>query len=386
MSSFEVTVEQVQIFPHPNADRLELAQVGLYRAVVLKDQFKNGDYALYIPEAAVLPDDLIEELGLTGRLAGKQKNRVSAVRLRGELSQGIVCRPKLVEQAMNSEWNWGGPVLKAPTGGDDQATFQDFAELLGITKYVPPIPVHMAGKVFAPDRLMKWVDIESIKRFPTLFQEGDEVSVTEKVHGTCFMMTFDADKPSGEHTVVSSKGYGAQGLAIEYSAENLYWRAVQAYDLELFADKVSLVAGAPVVALFGEVYGLGVQDLGYGADAGRGAPGFALFDIAVDYGDGRQVFLNPTEFRIVFNSVLEQMPGTSYKVQSVPVLYEGPYDEKKLLALAEGKAQLGGDHVREGVVVRPAKETYSPVTGGRKIGKIVGGGYLTRGGDATEYE
>src|ERR1700728_669342 len=97
MSTFAVTLEQLTIHEHTNADALELAQVGLCRAVVLKGQFKTGDYALYIPEQAVLPDELIEELGLVGRLAGPQHNRVKAVRLRGQLSQGIVCRPAKVQ-------------------------------------------------------------------------------------------------------------------------------------------------------------------------------------------------------------------------------------------------------------------------------------------------
>ncbi|MGQ5640103.1 MULTISPECIES: hypothetical protein [unclassified Streptomyces] len=56
---------------------------------------------VHIPEQSVLPPGLIEELGLTGRLAGGgrraaggEANRVKSVRLRGELSQGIVCRPR----------------------------------------------------------------------------------------------------------------------------------------------------------------------------------------------------------------------------------------------------------------------------------------------------
>lgn len=94
MSSFKVTVERLEIHPHPNADALELAQVGLYRAVVPKGVYKSGEYAVYIPEQAILPPALIMELGLEGRLAGREKNRVKAIRLRGELSQGIICRPK----------------------------------------------------------------------------------------------------------------------------------------------------------------------------------------------------------------------------------------------------------------------------------------------------
>lgn len=53
MSTLRVTVERLIVEPHPNADRLELAQVGLYRAVVGKDEYATGDYAVYIPEQAI---------------------------------------------------------------------------------------------------------------------------------------------------------------------------------------------------------------------------------------------------------------------------------------------------------------------------------------------
>lgn len=53
MSTLRVTAEQLIIHPHDNADALELAQVGLYRAVVAKGQFRTGDWALYIPEGSI---------------------------------------------------------------------------------------------------------------------------------------------------------------------------------------------------------------------------------------------------------------------------------------------------------------------------------------------
>ncbi len=388
MSTFQVTIEQITVHPHPNADRLALAQVGLNRAVILKDQFQTGDYALYIPEAAVLPPELTEELGLTGKLAGREKNRVKAVRLRGEISQGVVCRPAVIDELLGGVWD---RVPMSVAAGMSQTI--DFADVLGITKYVPEIPTQMAGKVYAADRLLRWPDIESIKRHPDIFEPGEPVSVTEKIHGTCFLLTADYSDVTAEQphpqVAVSSKGYGGKGLAIEREAGNLYWRAVNSYSLEVFADKVSVVVGAPVVGLFGEVYGSGVQDLAYDANANKGAPGFALFDIAVDYGDGVQIFLDPETFQETVYRVNKELGEEGVLDESVkiaPVLYQGPYDEKKLLELAEGTTTLGGGNIREGVVVRPRKEARSAVTGSRKIGKIVGEGYLTRGGNATEFE
>ncbi|MFF3573041.1 helix-turn-helix domain-containing protein [Nocardia jiangxiensis] len=111
--------------------------------MVVKGQFSTGDHAVYIPEQAIVHDPLIEELGLTGKLAGRQRNRVKAVRLRGEVSQGIVCRPRQLH---------GADLTQAAAAGTD------FAELLGITKWVPPVPA-IIGVV--PDRLSTVRDMEA---------------------------------------------------------------------------------------------------------------------------------------------------------------------------------------------------------------------------------
>src|SRR5690242_19876252 len=47
LSTLRVTVEELTVHGHPNADALELAQVGLYRAVVAKGAYRTGDFALY---------------------------------------------------------------------------------------------------------------------------------------------------------------------------------------------------------------------------------------------------------------------------------------------------------------------------------------------------
>lgn len=178
MSTLRVTAEVLTVHEHPNADALELAQVGLYRAVVAKGEYRTGDTAVYIPEQSVLPAALIEELGLTGRLAGSNADRVRAVRLRGELSQGIVCRPKALA---------GVDLAQAALDGTD------FAERLGIVKWVPPIPPTMDGDVESAPDLLPWVDIENIQRFPGIFEPGEAVVLTEKLHGSACLLTYFAE-------------------------------------------------------------------------------------------------------------------------------------------------------------------------------------------------
>src|SRR4051812_34923701 len=91
MSDFQVRIVRIRnIEPIPGADNIELAVIGDYRSVIQKGQFNKGDIGVYIPEASVLPDWLVEQLGLIGRLAGPDKNRVKAIKLRGCVSQGIL--------------------------------------------------------------------------------------------------------------------------------------------------------------------------------------------------------------------------------------------------------------------------------------------------------
>ncbi|WP_431953932.1 RNA ligase (ATP) [Actinacidiphila sp. bgisy167] len=355
MSTLRVTAERLTVHVHPNADALELAQVGLYRAVVAKGVYRTGDFALYIPEQSVLPPALIAELGLTGRLAGSAADRVKAVRLRGELSQGIVCRPAALD---------GTDLARAAEEGTD------FAGLLGITKWVPPVPVAMSGDVESAPELLPWIDIENIKRHPGVFAPGEPVAVTEKLHGTACCLTYLAG--SGR-VLVTSKGLGAQRIALKESDGNLYWRAVRSHRLPDVAAALADRLGADRVAVFGEVYGAGVQDLGYGADARGDTPGFAVFDIAVDVG-GAVRWLDPA-------AVLP--PGS---VPLVPTLYEGPFDLDAVLELARGSETVSGRglHLREGVVVRAAPDRRSPELGGRAVLKAVSDAYLTRKG-GTEY-
>ncbi|MFF7205030.1 RNA ligase (ATP) [Streptomyces sp. NPDC008141] len=355
MSTLRVTAELLTIHEHPNADALELAQVGLYRAVVAKGAYRSGDIAVYIPEQAVLPAPLIEELGLTGRLAGKASDRVKAVRLRGEVSQGIVCVPRALADV---------DLRRAV------AEETDFAERLSITKWSPPIPPTMNGEVEQAPELLPWVDIENIQRYPEIFEPAEPVVLTEKLHGTACLATYTA---ADGRVQVSSKGFGSKGLALKEDPRNLYWRAVLGHDVPTVAARIAEKLGATRVGIFGEVYGAGVQDLAYGADGRSQALGYAVFDLSAEI-DGQVRWLDPA---VVLDGELPL----------VPRLYEGPYDVETVLGLASGRETVSGRelHLREGVVIRPVTERYSPVVGGRAIAKAVSPAYLTRKG-GTEYE
>jgi RNA ligase (TIGR02306 family) len=160
MSTFDCKVVPITILPHPNAEKLELAQVADYRCVVGKDLYKTGDLVAYIPEAAVIAEDQLQFFGYwneeqgKGLLAGSKGDRVKAVKLRGEVSQGLVFPVNKIAMYL------GQPDREFAVG-------DDVAGLLGIVKYEPPIPVGMAGEVYnAGSSLTVDYDIENLKKYP----------------------------------------------------------------------------------------------------------------------------------------------------------------------------------------------------------------------------
>ena len=80
------TIEQiVEIFPHSNAERLEIAKVRGYNIIVPKDKYKVGSVVVLIHPDVVLPEKPWAET--FKKYAPK---RVRAIKIRGEYSWGII--------------------------------------------------------------------------------------------------------------------------------------------------------------------------------------------------------------------------------------------------------------------------------------------------------
>jgi RNA ligase (TIGR02306 family) len=350
VSNFIVPVVRIRaIEPIPNADAIELAVIGDYRSIIRKGQFKANDIAVYLPEAAVLPEALIQELGLEGRLAGSQKNRIKAIRLRGCLSQGILY-DKVPENANEDD---------------------DLAENLNIIKYEPTIPAHMSGEVANLFGHTIRYDIENFKSFPDILIEGEEVEMTEKAHGTftgiAVINGLDHEEMFDSNGLVYSKGLGGRGLVFKDNAANNINLYVQiAKKLNLHAA-IRRVFQGKTVHVLGETYGEGVQDLTYGSKI----KAFAAFDISVDGN-----FLDRDDFDLAVKEL---------GIDRVPVLYQGPFSRDIMYQYTDGKTVIGnGAHIREGVVIIPVSERRTNRIG-RVILKSVSGDYLTRKGDVTEF-
>lgn len=399
MSTFEVKVVQVDdVQKHPNADKLTMNRIGGYIAISnLKEdgtpRYAKGDLVVYIPEGAVLPEALLKQMGFwndakgVGMLAGSKGDRVKALKLRNILSQGVILPvlQEVVRPGFGGSYHYivrpknekDDPVyVKADGTVNQQVLFgEDVAEQLGITKYEPEIPVAMAGEVRNVSGSNFHYDVENLKKFPNVFVEGEEVVMTEKLHGTfaVFGQVIDHESRQVVDRLVSSKGLFGKGLAFkdnEANVNNLYMRVAK--DLNIF-DKMSEVGEGTTMFILGEIYGKGVQDLTYGTSK----PTFAVFDIMVSsHGAVNQgLFLG-------YDAMVDIAKTMGLDV--VPTLYRGAYSQAVVDQHTKGLTVAGEDaHIREGVVIKPVPERVDSVLG-RVMLKSVSEDYLLRKG-GTEF-
>ena len=348
MVDFAVKTFPIVVVPHPDPEtiQLECGRIGDYFVVFGKGQYQTGDTVAYIPEDSIVPHSLLVEMELEGRLSGSQKNRVKAIKLRGQLSQGLVY-----------------PMPNCAIG-------EDVTELLGITKYEPILPEHARGDRWNARGMTKKYDIENIKMYPDVFLDGEEVVFTEKIHGSlCCMGKYDGTP------IVASKGNSASGLGFKVDEgvndSNWYVQQYRAYQTQLIALEERLVDISNVFYVFGEIYGAGIQDLHYD---GTKKKQFRVFDIWV----GSPMFGKFMDY----HSMVEMCDGL---FETVPFLYWGPFSKERLAEYTDGQSMIG-DHIREGIVVKPVHEGKDAEIG-RRILKSVSETYsLRKNKNRTDYQ
>lgn len=411
MSTFTCPLVKVaEVTNHPNADRLSLVQLeGLSYVCIsgkLEDgspRYKAGDWVVYIPSAAVLPETLLREMDFwneetnKGTLAGADGNRVKPLRLRGIFSEGVLYPATVTEETDGLPGDqdhfvkyWkicagetGSIVMRIYHSDNTPISVSryDMSSVLGITKYEPPIPTHMAGEVASVSEAAFKYDFERIESVPDIFLENELVVATEKLHGTCMIIQLipGLNHPEMFGTsgciTVSSKGLGAQGLVMknnDTNSKNIYVRTLkrllEEYDLEETLRHMSQAGNGARVFLGGEIFGKGVQDLDYGTSQ----PEFRVFDAKIGHDWVAPSNLGSWDVK---------------PIPQVPVLYRGAFDVKLLEEYRDGTTTVGGTNVREGIVVHSMVPGEHPIHG-RKIAKLISPNYLLRkvkNGEATEY-
>lgn len=324
MSEFHVNVVRIgEIEKHPNADALSITRVhGGYPVLFRSGEYKPGDLAVYVPIDSIVPADDPRWDFLAGH------RRIRAKRLRGVFSMGLLT-------AADPTWNEG----------------DDVAAALRMEKYDPEEPAHTGGaRVIGegdePDPgLMPVYDIEGLRRHRNALADGEEVVLTEKIHGENARYLFDGERLwVGSHKRIKKDRPDSQ-----------WWQAARACDLETKLREV------PGLAFYGEVHG---YTKGFAYGVAPGSRGLRFFD-ALD--TKTRMWLDAGEFFCLCMQL---------GLPTVPVLYRGPWSWD-LVEHANGSSTLGA-HIREGFVVRPVRErsTHSLP---RVILKMHGEAFLLKG-------
>jgi hypothetical protein len=195
-----------EILPCPNADTLGIVYIGGYQCVVRKDDYKAGDLCIYVPPDTIVPEIKQFDFLWTGHkefiasgIVPTRTRRITVRKFRGNWSEGLLM-----------------PLAEFGTA-HSQAEGEDVAELLGFTHYEEPEPApQLHGKQYkglpksirgwfwyilaklhiykqvtygadqtkAPKQFAPVYDVEGFKNYPRTFADGEEVFVTEKIHGS----------------------------------------------------------------------------------------------------------------------------------------------------------------------------------------------------------
>jgi RNA ligase (TIGR02306 family) len=369
-STHKVEIVPVTLTKHDNADSLSIIPVFGYSYVGRTEEWLGKSLAAYLPPDSVVDVNRPEFSFLAKDAKANGKVRIKAKKLRGVLSFGLM--------------------VPVP---DDTPLGDDWAERLGVEHYDPDLHrqnpnrggLFMGGEVAAaPPVYSPKYDLEAGRRYATeMFEPGEPVLVTEKIHGTSARYVFvdgtmycgsrtewKKEYPDYSHVTVESllaTGKVDEARAQEIVArlstkggsQNLWWQALDATpSLRKFCEL------NPGIVVYGEVYGA-VQDLNYGKKKGEVA--FAAFDLMVN---GR--WADPYEARNATCEIADDFPWVPHVPDSAK------FDFDAVCSMAEGPSLVpGANHVREGVVVKPLKERVHP-RHGRVALKWVGAGYLEK--------
>jgi RNA ligase (TIGR02306 family) len=404
-TDFVVKVVKIDaIHPHPKADKLEIAQIAGWQCIVQKNAYFAGSLAVYIPIDSVLPDAVERILFGPDSKIKLHKSRVKSIKIRGSVSQGMLAPCDEL----------GVPAKEG----------YDCAKDLGIVKFEPPEapPLMRGGNPVSKKKknpfFHEYGGLDNFKNYPELFKEGEEVIITEKVHGTNFRFgwvptatdtfakrvkkllgmlpeyefVFGSNKVQLQNRVSSSnlkakllgwipikaiRTIAYQGYYEQSGVGNVYEEAVKKYDLKNITED-PMYRG---LVFYGEIYGSSIQK-GYTYGCVEGERKLVMFDIlctepGIRTGEAREQFVAGFCDHHAVESVCEDLG-----LDVVPVLYKGPFNVQGVKELTKGNSvMVPTQKIIEGVVVRPIREEKCHM--GRKVLKLISDDYLLS--DNTDF-
>ena len=328
-----------EIKPIEGADAIELAVVDGWQVVVAKNVgHQVGDLVVYCEIDSFLPTEPEFEFlrkSSYKKMGDQEGFRLRTIKLRGQVSQGLIIPLKDAYS-----------LYKRSTPNLDMQWFEglDVTEMIGIVKYEPPIPAHLAGKVKGsfPSFLRK-TDEERIQNLEKeyaewTFSSNHQFYATEKLDGSSFTCYIK----NGEFGVCS------RNMDLLETEDNTFWTVARKLDLEN-----KLRSFGKNICFQGEMVGSGIQGNHYNMKDQT------VFFYNIFLIDERE-YVGYDEFRnMLFDLDLACVPVLSYP-------FDFPVDPETslptvsaLLRAAEGKSILNDKVEREGLVIRSMDRTIS---------------------------
>lgn len=310
------TVETIKsIKPHLNADSLELATVRGWQVVVKKGEFQEGQECVYCEIDSVLPPRpefaFLEPRGY----------RVKTIKMRGELSQGIIFPTSVLPE--------GGTVnVSSWIPGDD------VTEVIGVKLYEPSVSKHLGGDALGPFPyfIPKTDEERAQNMFKMIKENAHRLWVgTEKLDGSSMTV----------HYLNGNFGVSSRNLQLKETDNNAYWAMVRRGELK---EKLTAYCkkNNANIAIQGELIGPKVQGNPYGL-SNYDYRIFNVFDI------DKQDYYN-------FDSMMGFIDETN--LLPCPILHVNQpldwlTDVNSLLAKSDGNSLVSRNKVaREGIVWR----------------------------------
>lgn len=338
------------IIPHPNADMLEIAIIDGWQCVVKKGEFTPKMKAIYVEVDAAVPLDSRAFEFLEGRnnvtLDGKRYARIKTIKLRKEISQGLVI----------------------PVDYADGDVGVDVTEALGIVKYEKPEEAARnslggMGKVNTFPSFLRKTDQERVQNITRQYAAAVEAKelfeATYKLDGSS--LTAYCNK--GVLGVCSRNvGFTLGGHKVSFFNAVKNFLKTRKWVREIPADnnsftQMAIEAGLDQavtniylhtgrsVALQGEMVGPAIQKNFEGVDKNS----FFLYDI---YDIDKQEYLLPEE---------RQKMAAEFGIPHVPIWMhsmELPATVVDAITLADGPSGLNGKY-REGLVFKSLTRDFS---------------------------
>jgi len=332
----------ISVEPVLDSDNLDKVQVLGWQVVTKRNQFKSNNLCIYVELDSILPDG--PEWSEFMRPRGF---RIKSIKLRKELSQGIVFPLEILPKELVDQGFIPGEGV-------------DVSEILNILHYEKPIPANLRGYCrgsFPP--FIPKTDELRVQGIPGVINElkGIDVYSTVKCDGTSSTYIYKSNTiTNGYDFHICSRNNDLK--ITEENKDNVYVQMALKYDIENQLHKLGMN-----IAIQGEICGPGIQKNHMCLKE------FELFIFNV-YKIDERCYSDYDEFIEIVKTL---------GLKTVPIIGKWAFNhtQEQLLEMSRGFYD-GTKNRREGIVIRPTKEMYSSACKGRLSFKVLNNEYLLK--------